>query len=348
MMSKTQKNRNNPTIENKQPKVTVLGLGSWGTALSHQLANCVDNCFLWGRDSGVVEAINSKQQNPNYLSTLKLNSKVQATTSLIDAVSEAEIIVFSVPAASLREVAKVAKNHANKNAIIVNTAKGLEAETLKSMVTVLVEEFGKKENISTLSGPSFAVEVSQGLPTAVTVASSSLPTAEKVAEIFHSQNFRVYTSQDIIGVEFGGILKNVIALAVGILDGLNMGANARAALITRGLAEMQRLVEALGGDSMTVSGLSGLGDLLLTATSDLSRNRRVGLSLSKGESLETILKDLGQVAEGVHTAPIALALGKKLGVKVPIIEAVNQVLLGKCTPNEAAKALLSRSRTSES
>ena len=234
-----------------------------------------------------------------------------------------------------------------KDVLVVSTSKGVENKTLAPMSRVLEEELGSEAHIAVLSGPSFALEVAKGKPTAVTAASKVEKVAEQVAELFHYDNFRIYTSTDVAGVEFGGVYKNIIAIAAGVVDGLDMGANARAALITRGLAEMQRVVVALGGKPVTVTGLSGLGDLLLTATGDLSRNRQVGLRLARGEQLEQILGTLGAVAEGVKSTFNVREIAHRLQVSAPITEEVAKLLEGKRSAKESAGALLSRARRSE-
>ena len=255
--------------------------------------------------------------------------------------------MFAVPSSAVREVAAKLKGQISDTAKLVSAVKGLERESYKPMSEVIADELENSARVSVMAGPMFAVEILRELPTAVTVASKKEERAEEAGRVFHHKNFRVYTSSDIIGVEYGGVFKNVMAIAAGMVDGLEMGYNARAALITRGLAEMKRLVGALGGKSETVSGLSGLGDLLLTATSDLSRNRRVGKALGRGETLEDILENLGQVAEGVKSAEITLALAERYKLEAPITQEVARVLRGECSAKDAAMALISRAPRSE-
>lgn len=330
-------------------KICVLGAGSWGTALANHLSKSGFSVSIWGRDESVIAEINSQHKNSKYFPNIKLDPNLQGETLLARATEDAELIVSSVPSPAVRKMGKeLAKVFDGKKIpLIINTAKGLEEKSLKQLSVVLTEELGEKTEIAVLSGPSFAREVIEEKITAVTIAGKNLEVAEKAAQYFHQRTFRAYTSDDLAGVEYGGAFKNVIALAVGIVEGYGIGLNGRAALITRGLAELQRLVVALGGKPLTIVGLSGLGDLILTTTGDLSRNRQVGLRLGKGEKLAEILKDLGQVAEGVKTAPKMLAVAEKLKVPVPICEQVNLILENKISVSDAVKALLSRSQKTE-
>ncbi len=300
-------------------RIAVLGAGAWGSALASHLEKAGNKVILWDKDEPNLEEI----------------------------IKRSELVVFAVPSHAMREVSQLSKAYISPELLVVSVAKGLEQKTTKTMSEVLCEELGHPERITVLSGPSFAKEVKEGLPTAVTIAGETEEAARKAASYFHFDNFRVYTSIDVVGVELGGVLKNIIALAVGIVDGVGMGHNARAALITRGLAEMQRLVIKLGGQPLTVTGLSVLGDLLLTSTGDLSRNRQVGLRLGKGEKLEDILKSLGQVAEGVTATAVALELAKKHSISVPIITEVDKVLSGKSSIDDAVKSLLNREPKAE-
>ena len=326
--------------------VTVLGSGSWGTALAHHLRNAGHSVRLWGIDANALGLIENNQENPEFFPGVKLAAGIKGTLSLGDAISNANIIVSCLPSSAVREVAKKLRGSLKGDMLVVSCTKGLESKTNYRMSVVLSEELGTSCQIAALSGPSFAAEVVRGLPTAIVAAAEDLSVAEKVVDAFHYESFRVYTSTDLVGVELGGVLKNIIALAVGVLDGAEMGANARAALITRGLIEMQRLIVSLGGKAETVTGLSGLGDLLLTATGDLSRNRQVGLRLGRREKLEKILSELGQVAEAVTAAQLALALAKEKKVTVPIIEEVNKVLQGGSV-SDSLSALFSRAPKSE-
>lgn len=324
-------------------KITVLGSGSWGTALCNHLAKKFYQLTLWGRDEKVLNEIVNQHKNSKYFPDITLVPGINSSTNLELAVKDADLIVFVLPSYAVREVAAKIKGKIKKNVLIVNTAKGLEKASLKTLSVVIREELGSDQKISVLSGPSFAKEVLLGLPTAVTVASKDIEVAKQAANIFHSESFRVYSSKDITGVEFSGVVKNVLAIASGVVEGMGMGTNSRAALITRGLVEMRRLVVALGGEQDTVIGLSGLGDLLLTATGELSRNYQVGLRLGRGEELGSILKNIGQVAEGVYVAPIIKELAAKNKVEMPIVEQVCAILDGSSSVKDAVKNLLNRS-----
>ncbi|MCB0346464.1 MAG: NAD(P)-dependent glycerol-3-phosphate dehydrogenase [Bdellovibrionales bacterium] len=328
-------------------RVAVLGAGSWGTALGNHLRRAGHEVVLWGQELDVLRAISERSENPKYFPGQKLASGLETGSELSEVVKGADAVVISVPSSAVRSVAEKLKTVLDGSPLIVSTAKGLEDDSLKTMSVVLTEALGSDDKIAVLTGPSFALEVMQGLPTAVTVSSHNEQTREEVAKLFHHGNFRVYTLADVVGAELGGVFKNVIAIAAGVGDTANMGLNGRAALITRGLAEMERLVVALGGESSTVAGLSGLGDLFLTATGDLSRNRRVGMGLGRGEKLEEILDGLGQVAEGVMTTPKILALARQNNVSVPITEEIDRLLRGESNVKESLAALLSRSRRSE-
>ena len=328
-------------------KVTVLGAGSWGTALAQHLCRVGHEVTIWGRDEAVLESIRSASINSRYFPDLKLNECIKAEPNLTAAVEGRKMIVFAVPSFSLRSVARAAHPAVSPAAILVSSAKGLEEETLHPMSEALGAEFGKNMKVAVLSGPSFAREVLLGLPTAVTMAASKLSLANEAATYFHHEYFRVYTSEDVLGVEFGGVIKNVIALAAGVVEGMGMGSNARAALITRGLMEMQRVVVALGGKPETAMGLSGLGDLLLTATGDLSRNRQVGLRLGKGEKLADILASLKQIAEGVRVTPKVVELVHRANVEAPILEETNRFLSGESKIEDSVRRLLSRAQKAE-
>lgn len=328
-------------------RVAVLGAGSWGTAQANHLREAGNDVRIWGDEPAVLEAISTKQENARYFPGAKLCAGLRGEADLARALEGAEFVVLAVPSSAVRAVAAEMKRLLRGSPVIISTAKGLEDETLLTMSGVLAEVLGSDEKIAVLTGPSFALEVLQGLPTAVTVASGDEHTREAVAKLYHHGNFRVYTSADVIGAELGGAFKNVIAIAAGVGDTAKMGLNARAALITRGLAEMERLVVAFGGQAATVAGLSGLGDLFLTATGDLSRNRRVGMALGEGKELEQILAELGQVAEGVVTTPKILALARRHNVSVPITEEIDRLLKGESTVKDSLAALLSRTRRSE-
>lgn len=327
--------------------VAVLGSGSWGTALANHLQLAGHNVTLWGRDASVLEEIRTKHRNPKYVRGLQLAEGLTTSADAAIALKGAHLAVVAIPSDAVRSVIQEIKPLVGPELLVVSGIKGLEIVSLKTATEILSEELGFAERIGVLGGPSFAAEVVQGLPTAMTLAAPSVEKAEQMRRFFHFKNLRVYTSTDVIGVEIGGAAKNVIALATGIIDGVGMGQNARAALITRGLVEIQQISSALGADPRTIGGLSGLGDLLLTAVGDLSRNRQVGLRLGRGEKLEHIVASLGQVAEGVHTTSLLLALARRHNVQVPIIEQVDRVITGKSEVSQAVQALLAREPSSE-
>lgn len=326
--------------------VTVLGAGSWGTASADHLARAGYKVRLWGRDADQIRLINELGENRRYFPSIKLNQRVKGYTNLKSAVAGSELVVIAVPSHSVSSVLSELKSCLSGFEILLSLAKGLDAENLET-ISQLVSRVMGSIRFAVLSGPSFALEVLQNRPTAVTCASSVMEVAELASKYFHFNNFRVYTSSDILGVEYSGVLKNVIALAVGILDGLSIGLNARAALITRGLAEIQRFVVDLGGERATVVGLSGLGDLLLTSTGDLSRNRRVGVLLGQGLRLDDILQSIGQVAEGVRNSRIVMDIAQQRGIQMPIVEEVNNVISGKHRAVESVQVLLARTKKRE-
>jgi glycerol-3-phosphate dehydrogenase (NAD(P)+) len=323
---------------------TILGAGSWGTALASVLAGKGFPTVLWGRDPAVVGAVASRHENPRYLPGIPLPPALGATVDLARALEGAELVVLAVPSHAVRVVAIEAKRLLHAGTPVVSAAKGIEVETLMTMSEVLEDVLPVPLHpyLCFLGGPSFAKEVAKGLPTAVTIAGRWERVAKQVQEAFHARHFRPYTSSDIVGCEIGGCVKNVVAIAAGLSDGMGFGANARAALITRGLAEIARLGAAMGGHPDTIFGLTGAGDLILTATGDLSRNRRVGLQLAQGLSLQAILEKLGHVAEGVYTAREVAKLAAARGVDMPVTDAVNAVLEGKLSPKAAVEQLLAR------
>jgi glycerol-3-phosphate dehydrogenase (NAD(P)+) len=323
---------------------TVLGAGSWGTALGATLASKGFTVTLWDKDVPVLEAIAQRHENVRYLPGVPLPPTLGAVADIARALEGAEMIVFAVPSHAARRVAIEAKRLLHPGVPLCSVAKGIEVETLMTMSEVLEDVLPVPMHpyLTFLSGPSFAAEVVRGLPTAVTVAGRWDRIAKAVQDAFHTRAFRPYTSGDVIGVEIGGCVKNVIAIAAGFADGMGFGVNARAALITRGLAEISRLAVRKGANPMTLSGLSGLGDLVLTCSSDQSRNHRVGVALAQGRKLEDIQRELGQVAEGVLTAKSVHALARKLGVEMPISEMVYRVLHEGQPPRAAVSELLMR------
>ena len=321
-------------------KVAVLGAGSWGIALANHYLSLNHTVTLWGRDRAVLEEVTLTGSSKKYFpEIITVKSGIKATEDLKLSVQGVDLVVFAVPSSAMRTVAGETKLDCEQ--LVLSTAKGLEKGSDLRMTEVL-ESIFPDSKIATLSGPSFAHEIIQGKPAALTLAAKTLEIAGGFQSLTHLSNMRIYTSADLIGVELGGTIKNIIAIAAGIVDGAEIGVNARAALLTRGLAEMSRLILAAGGKLETVMGLSGMGDLILTATSDLSRNRRVGLSLGRGGSLAGALKEIAQVSEGVYSAAQVVDLGKKYSVKMPICEEVLKLLEGKSNVAQSVKALLSR------
>jgi glycerol-3-phosphate dehydrogenase (NAD(P)+) len=324
----------------------VLGAGSWGTAIAVLTADNGHPTRLWGRDAGHTGRLSSRRENERDLPGRRFPDGLKVTDQLGHAVSGAQLVVLAVPTAAVREVARAATTSLAPGTILVCASKGLEAETRLTLDRVL-EQAVPGVPVVLFSGPTFAAEIAQGLPAAAVVAGRGAAATEQVQRALASDAFRVYTSEDVIGVALGGALKNVIAIAAGCSDGLGFGHNARAALITRGLHEMGRLATRLGGDPLTLAGLAGMGDLVLTCTGELSRNRKVGLALAAGEPLQSIVSRLGHVAEGVYTARIAASLARDLNVDMPITMLVDTVLAGTMSAREAVAGLLARSSRPE-
>jgi glycerol-3-phosphate dehydrogenase (NAD(P)+) len=325
-------------------RATVLGAGSWGTALAIQLARVGHETVLWDRNPGRAERINREHRNPRYLTSVELPEALRADPNLGRAVAHADLLVTAVPSHALAAVAAQAKEHLAPQAAVCCATKGIEDGTLRTMHEVLEHSLVPSERITMLYGPSFALEVANNLPTAVVVAGAD---THRAAEAFHGQNFRCYSTDDVVGVCVGGSLKNVMAIATGVADGVGLGANARAGLITRGLAEITRLAVAKGANPLTMMGLAGLGDLVLTCTGNLSRNRRVGLALGEGKTLQQILDELGEVAEGVSTASSAWKLAAQLGVEMPITHQIHALLYEDKPVEQALADLMGRTRRSE-
>ncbi len=328
-------------------RVTVLGSGGWGTALSVHLARLGKEVHLWGRDESLIADLTQQRVNTTYLPDIEIPAVVTPTSSLEVALLESECIVLALPSHGVREVLRQVSRLVRPGAIIVSATKGLEVGTLLRMSEVIEQELGLKNEIAVLSGPSFAIELAREAPTAVSVASRSEETLMAVQQEFRARYLRLYASSDVIGVEMGGALKNIIAIASGVVESLELGHNARSALITRGLAEISRLTSAVGGQRETVAGLSGLGDLVLTCTGGLSRNRRVGIELGKGRALADILAGMRTVAEGVRTTRAALELGVRHEVELPIASQMAKVLEGHTQPRAAVENLMLRRQRSE-
>jgi glycerol-3-phosphate dehydrogenase (NAD(P)+) len=327
--------------------VTVLGAGSWGTALAVHLGRLGHAVRLWARDGALVDEMRVRRANTTYLPEVPLPPCVAVTASMDEALGGTDLIVSAIPSHGCRAVIRAAAPHVASHATIVSATKGIEVDTLLRMSQVIAEELGPRRPVVVLSGPSFAIEVARELPAAVLAASSDEGATSLVQAEFRGPHFRLYGSSDVAGVEIGGAMKNVIAIAAGVVEGLGLGHNALAALITRGLAEVTRLACAVGGKRETLAGLSGLGDLVLTCTGDLSRNRHVGMELARGRALADILAHMKMIAEGVRTTGAALALGARHGVELPIATQMAEVLAGRSDPRSAVEALMLRRQRAE-
>ncbi len=325
-------------------RAAVLGAGSWGTALAKVLAENGFATELYGRNAQVAQAINERHENTKYLAGVTLPDNLHATTSLEEALRDVELVTLVVPSHALRALAKTLTTCLPEGVPVVTAIKGIENESLQLPSQILEAELPERfhEQLTYLSGPSFAKEVALGIPTAVLIAGRSMKYAETAQLAFTNSRLRVYTTDDVIGVEVGGALKNVVAIAAGICDGLQFGHNSRAALITRGLAEIGRLAMKLGAHPLTVSGLSGMGDLVLTCTGDLSRNRHVGIELGRGKKLPQILDEMTMVAEGVKTTKSAFELTQRLGVPMPLIEGMYRILYEQADPRHEVAELMAR------
>ena len=330
-------------------RIGVVGAGSWGTTLANLLAKKGYPVRVWSYEPEVADSINREHRNSAYLTEIGLDERLEATTSLESAVGDAAYIVSVSPAQHVRRVMAQAAESMSSDAIVIGASKGIETETLKTMAQVLAEVLPAQAAARTayLSGPSFALEVAQEQPTAVTIASHDEDAASRVQDIFQTPYFRCYTSTDVTGVELGGALKNVIAVAAGMAVGLGLGHNAAAALITRGLAEITRLGVKLGSNPLTLAGLAGMGELILTCTGGLSRNRHVGVELGRGRRLDEVLGEMTMVAEGVQTTRAAHALALRSGIEMPIVAEVHAVLFEDRTAAEAVENLMLREPKAE-
>jgi glycerol-3-phosphate dehydrogenase (NAD(P)+) len=328
--------------------VGVLGSGSFGTCLAILCARHGD-VTLWSRNQGVIDAINAGHRNPNHLREVEIPDPVIATGDIERTVANKELVICAVPSHAVREVMRRAAPFLSEGSILVSAVKGIEYETGMTMHQVIRDVLPEKHHarITCLSGPSFAEEIAHHKATVVTIACENETYAISVQATLSCPWFRCYTSTDVTGVELGGAIKNVIAIAVGMGDGQNEGHNSRAAIMTRGLAEITRLGLRMGADPTTFLGLSGMGDLILTCTADLSRNRRVGIGLGKGRALDDILSEMGEVAEGVKTTHAVCKLAEEMKVEMPICDMVRQVLEGELTPTQAGQTLMSRQLKSE-
>ena len=330
-------------------RIGVIGAGSWGTALANLLAKKGHDVCVWSYEPDVAESINREHRNSAYLTDITLDSRLRGTTSLEETVANADCIVSVSPAQHVRKVMADAARSMREDALVIGASKGIETDTLKTMAQVLAEVLPPAAAATScyLSGPSFALEVAQEQPTAVTVASQNSDAAAQAQEIFQTSYFRCYTSADVTGVELGGALKNVIAVAAGMAVGLGLGHNATAALITRGLAEITRLGVRLGSNPLTLAGLAGMGDLILTCTGGLSRNRHVGVELGKGRTLSEVLGEMTMIAEGVQTTRAAHALALRSDIEMPIVAEVHAVLFEDRPAAEAVENLMLREPKAE-
>lgn len=329
--------------------VALLGAGSWGTALALVLADNNHTVQLWSHRKDQVTEINDTHTNERYLPGVSLSTNIIGFDDIREAVQDVEIIILAVPTKAIRQVVKEVSAYVSKSVVFVHVSKGIEPDSLKRITEMIEEEYtgDNSADVVVLSGPSHAEEVVLRHPTTVTVSSKDMKAAEKVQDLFMNQSFRVYTNPDLIGVEIGGALKNIIALAAGITDGLGYGDNAKAALITRGLAEIARLGTRMGANPLTFSGLTGIGDLIVTCTSVHSRNWRAGNMLGKGMPLEEVLSQMGMVVEGVRTTKAAHQLAKEYDVNMPITNALHSVLFEGVSAKEAVDTLMGRTKTSE-
>jgi len=325
--------------------IGVVGAGGWGTALAKIIADTGERVTLWCHGADSFRQMVETRENRAYLAGISLPAELTVTQSLGETVSNKRLVICAVPSHVVREVFSRAMEDLAQTTMILCGTKGLEEGSLKTMGELFVDLLGagRKKNLAFLSGPTFALEVAKMLPAAVTVAAADESIAKSIQQILSTQNFRVYTSADVIGVQIGGVVKNVIAIAAGISDGLSLGHNARAALITRGLAEMTRLAVRMKADPVTLAGLPGLGDLILTCTGDLSRNRAVGLQIARGRSLHEITASTRTVAEGVRNTRSLYALAERLGVDMPIVGQMYQVLYAGKEPADAVRDLMLRS-----
>ena len=330
-------------------EIAVIGAGAWGTALSIVLGRKGShNVRLWAYEPDLCESINALRHNNLFLPGERIPTPVLATNDLAEALHKAEIVVSVMPSHHTRHLFGAMKEHLQPEMLFVSATKGIENDSLLRMTEVIAASVPFPVRIGALSGPSFAKEVAQGHPTAVTIASRDVELAQTVQREFSDPGFRLYTNDDVVGVELGGALKNIVAIAAGVLDGLALGHNSVAALITRGLAEITRLAVACGGRQETMAGLSGLGDLVLTCTGGLSRNRSVGVALGQGQKLDAIIAGMhGMVAEGVLTTNAAIGLARKMRVEMPITEQMHAILQEGKSPRDAIRELMSRPSTSE-
>jgi glycerol-3-phosphate dehydrogenase (NAD(P)+) len=336
-----------PTSAARALRVAVLGAGSWGTALAVQAARNGLHTTLWGRDPARIAQLRETRRNARYLPDLELPASLQYGDDLASAIAGADLILIVVPSHAFPELVRELAPHRAHHAGVAWATKGFEPGSGRFLHEVAEEILGRDVPLALVTGPSFAREVALGLPTAVTVHSDTEAFAQQVADALHGSTFRAYTGNDMLAAELGGAMKNVLAVATGVADGMQLGLNARAGLITRGLNEMLRLNAALGGKPETLMGLAGLGDLVLTCTGDLSRNRRLGLALGRGQPLPQAIAEIGQVVESVQTADEVMRLAQRHGLDLPISALVQRILHGEITPTEGVQMLLAREQKPE-
>lgn len=327
-------------------KIAVIGAGSWGTALSVSLSGNGHTVKIWDVNKSHLDELSENRENKRYLPDVKLPDTIQIAYTVAEAIENADIVLFSAPAQHFRSALDGAMPYLKPEMVLVNVAKGIEQKTLKRLSEIAFEKLPSVKYVA-LSGPSHAEEVGQGMPTTLVAASEELELAEYVQDVFMSERLRIYTNSDVAGVELGGALKNIIALGAGISDGMGYGDNAKAALMTRGITEISRLGVKLGADLSTFSGLTGIGDLIVTCTSMHSRNRRCGIMIGEGMKPSEAVKKVGMVVEGIYTAEAAYELAKQVGVEMPITDQIYQVINETTDAREAVKSLMTRQRKHE-
>ncbi len=332
------------TIRQNSGKITVLGAGSWGTALAFILADSGKAVTLWDRTPSLIQEVNGSHTDSRYLPGLQLPKSIVGTSDIDDAVENASVIVVAVPSDAIREVMAKVAPALKSPAVLVSAAKGLEAETGMTMTEVVHSLIPASccRGLVALSGPNLAREVVKGVPSVCVVAGADREINREIQDLFMSETFRVYTHMDIRGVELAGALKNVLAIGAGVCEGLGFGDNTRAAMMTRGLMEMTQIGVAAGAQALTFLGIAGVGDLMATSGSKLSRNYRVGIGLARGEKLKSVLSEIGQAAEGVPTSVAAYAIARRLGVSTPLFDTIHDVILGRLAPNTAVSELMRR------
>jgi glycerol-3-phosphate dehydrogenase (NAD(P)+) len=329
----------NPTL--------VIGAGAWGTALALAIVRKGHEVWLWGRDTEQMQAMQATRTNARYLPDIKFPESLKLVDDFEQAVRQSRHVLVSVPSKAFVPMLEMLKPLLADNVPVSWATKGLTPDNGELLFDAATQILGDKHALAVISGPSFAAEVASNLPTAVTVASPDQPFADALVELMHSQTLRIYTTHDMLGVQIGGTVKNVLAIAAGISDGLGYGANARAALITRGMAEIRRLATALGAETETLFGLAGIGDLILTCTDDQSRNRQLGLAIGRGLSVEDAVKEVGKTVEGMHAAREVLLRARQADVEMPIVEQVCKILFEGYDPRESVQALLCREQKAE-